>query len=175
MRTWETLRNLRPRRHWFQYRLRTLLIAMRLASIGMSWFAARMQRAKRQREAVKAILSNRGCDVVYDNDSRDVYSPDLDRLAAAVMGKPPPVPPPAPWIEVLLGRDFNRAAVGVGIPLSHVGEMLPAVRQLPYLQQVRILVEEDDSTEQLQAAIRRVEQAVPGVDVLGLQWDYDID
>jgi hypothetical protein len=76
---------------------------------------------------------------------------------------------------VLLGRDFHRSAVGVGIPLSDVGEMLPAVRQLPYLQRVRILVEEKDSTEELQAAIRQVERAVPGVDVMGLQWDYTID
>jgi hypothetical protein len=175
MKPWKTRRNLRPRRRWFQYKLRTLLIAMTLASVGMSWFVARMQRAKRQREAVEAILSNGWCDVVYDNDSRDVYMPDLVLLNAAVTGKPPPAPPPAPWIESSLGKDFCRSAVGVGIPLSHVGEMLPAVRQLPDLQKVLILVGEEDGDEELKAAIRQVEQAVPGVDVVGLQWDLEVD
>ena len=55
----------KPRRRWFQYSLRTLLLLMLLVSIGMSWVAVRMQRARRQREAVKGI-ERLGGGVMYD-------------------------------------------------------------------------------------------------------------
>jgi hypothetical protein len=42
----------RPKRRWFQYSLRTLLVFMVLASIPMSWLAVKMQQARRQREAL---------------------------------------------------------------------------------------------------------------------------
>jgi len=45
----------RARRRWYQYSLRTLLLVMLLASVGISWFAVKMQRARKQREAVEAI------------------------------------------------------------------------------------------------------------------------
>jgi hypothetical protein len=40
-------------RRWFQYSLRSLLLPMLLASIGMSWVAVRLQRARWQKEAVQ--------------------------------------------------------------------------------------------------------------------------
>lgn len=43
------------RRKWLQFRLRTLLIAILALSLPLSWFAVRLQRARRQREAVAAI------------------------------------------------------------------------------------------------------------------------
>ena len=45
-----------PRRRWFQYSLRTLMLVVLLASIVMSWVAVEIQAAKRQREAVEAIV-----------------------------------------------------------------------------------------------------------------------
>ena len=44
-----------PKRRWFQFRLRTLLIAILVLSLPLSWFAMRMEKARRQREAVVAI------------------------------------------------------------------------------------------------------------------------
>lgn len=44
-----------PKRRWFQFRLRTLLIAILLLSLPLSWFAVALQRARRQRQAVEAI------------------------------------------------------------------------------------------------------------------------
>ena len=41
-----------PRRRWYQYNLRSLLVLTLLVSVGMSWVAVRMQRARRQKEAV---------------------------------------------------------------------------------------------------------------------------
>jgi hypothetical protein len=43
------------RRRWFQYSLRTLLGAVLVASLVMSWFAVKMLQAKRQAKAVEAI------------------------------------------------------------------------------------------------------------------------
>ncbi len=43
------------KRRWLQYRLRTLLALMLIASIGMGWVTVRMQAAKRQQQAVQAI------------------------------------------------------------------------------------------------------------------------
>ncbi|MGO9114084.1 MAG: hypothetical protein ACLP9L_33125 [Thermoguttaceae bacterium] len=42
-------------RRRFQYSLRSLLLLTLLVSIGMSWIATTMQRAKRQREVARAI------------------------------------------------------------------------------------------------------------------------
>lgn len=43
------------RRRWFQFRLRTLLIAILILSLPLSWFAVKLQRSSRQRQAVEAI------------------------------------------------------------------------------------------------------------------------
>ena len=175
MTTCETRSDPRPRRRWLQYRLRTLLIAMVLASMVLSWFAARLQRARRQHEAVVAILGCDSCEVAYDGDSRDVFVPDFDLIKAAFEGTPPPVAPPPSWCERLLGKDFSRRAVSVGVPLSQVGEILPPLKQLPYLQRVRIVVFDDDCDDELTAAIGKVKQAVPDADVLGVYVDLNIE
>jgi hypothetical protein len=44
------------KRRWFQFRLRTLLLLMLLASIGMSWVSVEIQQAKREREAAAAVI-----------------------------------------------------------------------------------------------------------------------
>lgn len=44
-----------PKRRWLQFRLRTLLIAVLVLSLPLSWFAVRMEKVRRQREAVAAI------------------------------------------------------------------------------------------------------------------------
>ena len=45
----------RPKRRFLQFRLRTLLIAVLVLSLPLSWFAVKMERARRQREAVEVI------------------------------------------------------------------------------------------------------------------------
>jgi len=77
-----------PERRRFQFSLRTLLLAVLVVSLPCSWFAVRMERAKRQREAVDAI-EKAWCDITYD-----------DRLSNSAE---PPVPQ---WARSLLGDDF---------------------------------------------------------------------
>ena len=45
----------KPKRRWFQYSLQTLLVFVTLCAIPCSWYAVKMNRVKRQREAVEAI------------------------------------------------------------------------------------------------------------------------
>ena len=71
------------RRRWFQFRLRTLLIVVLVLSLPLSWFAVRMERARRQREAVEAIENALGW-VTYE----------------------PAVPTAPDWARNVLGDDF---------------------------------------------------------------------
>lgn len=45
----------KPKRRWFRFSLRTLLIVVVLLSLPLGWFAMKMARAERQRRAVEAI------------------------------------------------------------------------------------------------------------------------
>ena len=77
----------KPRRRWFQYSLRTLLVLMLLVCIGMGWLAVKMQRVRREREAVAAIERLGGWCVYGDPDS-----------AEESRGRA--------WLRKLLGDDF---------------------------------------------------------------------
>ena len=94
----------KPRRlRWFQYSLRTLLLVMLLASIGMSWFAVEIQKAKRRKEAVEAI-KRLGGGVTYDYE--------VDALLRPIPRAKPPGPT---WLQDLLGVDFLAAVADVGL------------------------------------------------------------
>ena len=60
-----------PKSRWFQFSLRTLLLFMLLACIGLSWVAMKMQQSKRQREAEVAI-EKLGGNVSWDPGSTPV-------------------------------------------------------------------------------------------------------
>ncbi|MGA2797346.1 MAG: hypothetical protein ABSE63_07210 [Thermoguttaceae bacterium] len=62
----------KPKRRWYQYSLRTLLIFVTLFAVACSWLAVKMQQAKRQRKAVDAIRKHSG-EIFYDNDKYDNY------------------------------------------------------------------------------------------------------
>ncbi len=73
----------KPKRRWFQFSLRALLVFVLPTSIGMSWFGVRLHRVRRQRGAVKAIQKAGGW-VNYEE----------------------PEPWGPPWLRELLGDDF---------------------------------------------------------------------
>ena len=86
------------RRRWFQFRLRTLFIAILVLSLPLSWFAWRMERARRQKEAVE-VISRVGGRVMYDR---------LDpRYPTRVPSRIPS------FLLTLLGDDFFRKVVHV--------------------------------------------------------------
>ena len=108
-----------PRRHWFRYSLRTLLLAMVVISLALGWFTARMKKAKRQKAAVSAIVSLSGL-VVFDDQPDD--------LTAA-----PTVSPVPRWLRNLLGDDFFRTAVHV---VAFNDASMEAVRELPEIRRL---------------------------------------
>jgi len=63
----------KPKRRWYQYSLRTLLLFMLLASIGLSWLAVKLKQAREQKEAVRAIEEAGGW-VIHDYTFR---TPDI--------------------------------------------------------------------------------------------------
>ena len=84
----------KPKRRWFQYSLRTLLVFVLVTSIGMSWFAMKMQKAERQKATVKVILELGGT-VVYD-----------DKFQVSGHGGHNVTQPGPSWLCKPLGHDF---------------------------------------------------------------------
>jgi hypothetical protein len=83
-----------PKRRWYQFSLRTLLVLMFLAAIGMSWFAVKLHQARWQREAVEAIGKAGG---------RVTYGFQITEDGLPV--RAPQLPGPA-WLRKLLGDDL---------------------------------------------------------------------
>ena len=92
-----------PKRRLLQFRLRTLLIAILVLSLPLSWFAVRMERARRQRETVKAIERIGG---------RVEYDYMVDKNGLHIMNAQPPGPV---WLRALLGNDFFSDVVTVNL------------------------------------------------------------
>jgi len=84
----------RPRLRWIQFRLRTLLIAILVLSLPLSWFGDRLRKARRQREAVE-VIRRWGRNVTYD------WETDLAAKPPPIGKKPYPL-----WLRELLGDDF---------------------------------------------------------------------
>lgn len=155
-----------PRLRWYQCSLRTLLVLVLLASLGISWPALRMQRAREQKAHVQAIRRIEGCQVAYDGE--DVFT-----FAMNTSNTLPPLPPVS-WTESLFGRDFVHRAGTVGVPEDRVDEVLPHLQQLPYLRRVVVLKTDASSDERFNAAAQKIQTAVPGVESVLLQFDLEI-
>ncbi len=111
----------KPRR-WFQFRLRTLLVVILVLSLPLSWLAVRMERARRQREAVEAI-ERLGGNAVYDWQRRGVRQK-----------------PASSWLRRPLGDDFFDEVAFVKIDHVQVRDTelkcLEELRDLPCLHLV---------------------------------------
>ena len=79
-----TTPSLKRRSRWYQFRLRTLLIGVLLVSLPLSWFACRMQKARKQREAVEAIQEAGGM-ITYSYRVKSM-NPSVPKWACAIVG-----------------------------------------------------------------------------------------
>jgi hypothetical protein len=84
----------KPKRRWFRFSLRTLLLLMAIACVGFSWFGYKLRQAERQRAAVES-LEKLGISVTYD------YQMGSNRFGALQ-----PTPPGPEWLRKSLGIDF---------------------------------------------------------------------
>jgi hypothetical protein len=72
----------KPKRRWFQFSLRTLLLFTVVCAVGAAWVATRMEQERRELDAVKTVVRLGGCanfnDDCYD-DGRLHKSPAEDK------------------------------------------------------------------------------------------------
>jgi uncharacterized protein YjbI with pentapeptide repeats len=71
----------RPKRRWYQFSLRTLLLLVVLVAIGLSFFASWLQEARRQQMAVEK-LEALGAEVWYEGEEEQV----IERWARNLFG-----------------------------------------------------------------------------------------
>jgi hypothetical protein len=95
--------NAKPKRRWFRFSVRTLLILVAIVSVGFGWLGHKMRQGERQREIVEMIKKLRGS-VTYD------YEFDSEGFEAAH-----PKPPAPAWLAKLLGIDFFASVVAVNV------------------------------------------------------------
>jgi hypothetical protein len=127
---------------WFQYSLRSLLLFMLVASLGMSWVAVRMKRTRQQDEAVEEIKKLGGF-VQYDYEA---YHPGAEPSGPA-------------WLRSLLGENFFATAVDVVLFSSRVNDTgLEHLEGLTKLQTLNLIGTQvtDAGLEQLARLRRRV-------------------
>ncbi len=109
-------------RRWHQYRLRTLLAVIFVASVGMSWFAMRMEAARREAHAAEAIAALGG-GLFYDYQK------------GSSTCKPQGGPTAPGWLRRCLGEHFFADVVGVAISGDGVRNAdLAHLRGLPDLE-----------------------------------------
>jgi Leucine Rich repeat len=95
------------KRRWFQFSMRTLLIFTLICAIGSAWVARTMERKRKEREAVKAIVSLGG-QVFYDYQIA-WYAPELREWFRDARRESEPTGPL--WLRRWLGNDVFSDAV----------------------------------------------------------------
>jgi hypothetical protein len=93
----------RPRR-FLQFSLRALLVFVLLVSVGMSWFAVKLEKARRQRQAVEVIgkaevIGTAGGGILHEYEWPDTSAH----------------PPDPEWVRTFLGDDFLFDVVWVSV------------------------------------------------------------
>jgi Leucine-rich repeat (LRR) protein len=134
----------KSRRCRFQYILRSLLLLLFLASLGLSWYAVRAKRAREQKEAVEEI-GKYGGSAEYDYQVQERYGP---RPRA---GSPWPA-----WLRNLLGEDFLSTVVSVNFRRSSGDAGLEYLKGLAGLRELDLRYTQvtDTSFEHLKGLTR---------------------
>ena len=105
----------KPKRRFFQFGLRTLLLFMLVVCVTLGW---KVERARKQREAVSWIQQSGGT-VIYDYEI--LRSVRNGRSHSKVASNPKPSPPGPKWLRELVGIDFVDDVVMVF--LDHGGKI----------------------------------------------------
>ena len=148
-------------RHRFQFRLRTLLIAITVLSVAMAWFSVALRRAHRQRDAARAI-ADMGGGVCYDFDVHcelefdKIHSLELQEIEYYCDD----VLPGPRWVHQVFGIDLlcdvdsvflgwvypvSSSPLPIELPPSHGlgnNEVMVHLRELSSLRELHIAGEE---------------------------------
>ncbi len=119
-----------PKRRWFQFSLRTLLIVMLIIAIPCAWVGRKIEQKRREREAVTAIKALGG-HVLFD------YQVD----AAVTNGEPDAIATAEPfgpaWLRKCVGDDFFSDVVCVTLWRRDTGDAASEhLKQLTHLQEL---------------------------------------
>lgn len=113
-------------RHWFQFSVRTLVVAMIVVGI---WLGIVTNRARRQREAVSAI-SQVGGTVCYDYQKAGKRPNAFD---------PRKLPPGPEWLRRLIGPEIFQDVVMVDLKGKPINDQLfNELRKLPKLENLNL-------------------------------------
>jgi Leucine Rich Repeat (LRR) protein len=115
------------KRRWFQFSLRSLLILVLVAGLGMAWLAALKRRADRQQTAAETIV-NAGGSVFYDYQFQ--VSP-----SGAINYSDKATPPGPKWLRRQLGNDFFTNVDAARIT-TQAG--IDALADLPQIQNLEV-------------------------------------
>jgi hypothetical protein len=120
----------RRKRRWFQFSLRTLLVFVVLIGCGLGWLGVKVQKGRRQKAVVDAIVKSGAGLVTYDYE--------FDSQGRRV---PNPAPPGPKWLQSLLGVDFFQRVDSViyygDYPV--VAADLECIKDLPQLRALHVL------------------------------------
>jgi hypothetical protein len=134
---------MKPARRWFQYSLRSFLILLTALAV---WLGVVVNRAREQREAVKAIDAEGGW-VRYDWEEDPFGSEDQK-------------PPEPAWLLRLFGKDFFRNVESVGfLTTSDFRRLVPHLKRLRKLRTVSVPATLPNVT------VKELEAALPDCDV----------
>lgn len=132
----------KPRRRWFQFSLRTMLVLMLAFGCGFGWLGMKVKQAREQREAVKAI----------------------EKLGGRVGSSGDMIRTPVAWVGTLLGEDLPVNVTGVDFrkPQVQVTDAgLAHLRGLTKLQSLGL-----SRAQVTDAGVNELRNAVPRVRVL---------
>lgn len=136
-----------PRRR-FQFSLRALLIAVTALAV---WLGLEVNRVRRQREAVEAIIAAGG-KVHYDYEM------------APGRSNTPDAEPAAPrWLRKLIGEDFFRDVVDVDLNRTQINdEWLIRLNDLPKIERLNLAYTSvSDSGFERLTGLRNLRSAIP--------------
>ncbi len=119
----------KPKRRWYQYTLRTLLAVMLLCALACSWYADRVEQARRQGEAVR--LLGEGEFAIYDYQ--------FDAVGDMLEDAKPATPQ---WLQDWWGTDFFHRVVVIHVNRR---ESLQRVGKLRWLEELYVSCETTDA------------------------------